>query len=117
MPLCETVILLAEAVEEQSTVPLTDREQAWITAIKKIVEFRDQSRLDLWEAAVNQAGLQDSQPATQTEELLAEIEMLGMCNLYQEFQVERTREYYDRLVRFFTERGVEISISPDLSGW
>jgi len=117
MPLCEAVLQLADAVEEQAQAPLTEREKSWLAALRQIVEYRRQSRLDLWERAVNEAGLNASQPANATEELLSEIEMLGMCNLYQAFQVERTRDFYARLIPYFAERGVTIPASPDLSGW
>jgi hypothetical protein len=113
MALCEVVIQMADAVAAVRA-PLTPSEQLRVENLRQIVRFRDMRRLDLWESLVNS---QKGRPKTPTGELLDEVEMLGMCNLYQKFQVERTREYYSRLVRFFAENGVHIPESPDVSTW
>ena len=114
MSLCEVVIELADAVAE-ARQPLTSREERWIEQIRRIGHFHDIRRLDLWEEEVGSVA--PRRILTATEELLAEIEMLGRCNLYQAFQVERTCRYYARLVPLFAERGVKIPEAPDLSDW
>ncbi|MBL8851498.1 MAG: hypothetical protein JNG89_17575 [Planctomycetaceae bacterium] len=94
---------------------MTPRESRWIEQLKTIVHYRDQRRLDLWEEACCR---EEPYPLeSTTDELLVEVQMLGRCNLYQAFQPERTRAYYERLIPFFAERGVQIPPAPDLSAW
>jgi hypothetical protein len=114
MALCEVVVEICDLVEAVRR-PLTSQERSWLHAIRGIVWHRDKKRLDLWETECNEAS--PAKVCTETEELLAEVEMLGMCNLYQAFQEQRTREYYARLEPFFCERGILLPSSPDLSGW
>ena len=114
MALCEVVVEMCDLIEVLRG-PLTPEEKSWLGAIRSIVSWKDKKRLDLWESECNKAS--PDKVHTETEELLAEAEMLGMCNLYQAFQEQRTREYYARLELFFAERGILLLSSPDLSGW
>jgi hypothetical protein len=114
MALCEVVVEMCNLIEAACS-PLTPQEKSWLGAIRGIVWWRDKKRLDLWESECNKAS--PHKVRTETEELLAEAEMLGMCNLYAAFREQRTREYYARLELFFAERGILLPCSPDLSGW
>src|SRR5215471_17625762 len=116
MGVCEVVVQMADAVAA-ARGPLTPREACWVHLLRGAVHYRAIGRLDLWEAACNAVTPPTPAPETITEELLDEVQMLGLCNLYQAFQEARTRAYYDRLRLFFEERGVPIAPSPDLSGW
>lgn len=114
MGVCDVVKLMADAVAT-ARQPLAPREACWIHVLREAVHYRDLGRLDLWEAACN--AVTPRLPETMAEELLAEVQMLGFCNLYQSFNEARTGAFYERLVPFFEERGVHIPPSPDLSGW
>jgi hypothetical protein len=118
MGVCEVVEQMASAVAG-ARQPLSPREACWVYLLRGAVHYRDLRRLDLWENACNAvcSAVSPPVPMTATEELLEEVQMLGLCNLYQAFQEERTRSYYERLIPFFEERGVRIPASPDLSAW
>lgn len=113
MGVCQVVVQMANAIEAVRS-PLTPREACWLYVIRGLPYYYAIKRLELWEAACNKV---TPEPETVTEWLLDEVQMLGLCNLYQAFQPERTRELYDRLVPFFAERGVAIPEHPDLSDW
>src|SRR5438093_922463 len=105
------VVQLAEAVAA-ARQPLTPREACWLYLLRGMALYLALSRLDLWEAACN--AVAPPTPCSATEELLEEIQMLGLCNLYQAFDEARTREFYARLVPYFAERGVTIPVAPNL---
>jgi len=114
MPLCETLIKLVDiAIDESPNATPADRE--WASALQTIVAYRDRKRLNEWEAEINRVS--PAQRTTPLQEMLGEIEMLGMSNLYQAFDVQRTIAFYDRLCPYFLDRGIELSISLDLDGW
>ncbi len=113
MALCEIVEQLADIAFQ--SLDLTDSDREWLAQIRRIVHFRDICRLDEWEAAVNSAS--PPQIVTTNHELISEIEMLGLCNLYQAFQPKRTLRFYQRLVPFFAQHGVTIPTDVDLSDW
>jgi hypothetical protein len=115
MALCEVVAAIADAVVD-GRQPLTATEACLLHVIKGIPLYRDIKRLDAWESAVNTV-TPDDLPSTQTGGLIDELIMLGRCNLYQQFQPQRTQEYYARLVPFFAQAGVTLPKEPDLSGW
>lgn len=114
MPLCETLAMLVDAVTEAFPDAPED-DQRWAAAIRSIVTYRDCRRLEAWESNVNHAS-----PANRTtplQELLGELEVLGMSNLFQTYDADRTIRFYERLRSYFADRGVELPISPDLQGW
>ena len=115
MALCEVVAAIADAVIGRRQ-PLTPAEACLLHVIKGIPLYRDIKRLDAWETAVNAVTPHDL-PSTNTGRLIEELIMLGLCNLYQRFQPQRTQEYYKRLVPFFAEAGETLPEEPDLSGW
>ena len=114
MGVCEVVVQMADAVAAAHG-PLTPCEACWVHLLRGAVHYRAIGRLDLWEAACN--AVTPPAPESVTEELLDEVQMLGLCNLYQAFQEARTRAFYDRLIPFFEERGVRLPPCPDLSEW
>jgi hypothetical protein len=113
--LCEVVAAIADAVIV-GRQPLTATEAALLQVIKGISYYRDIKRLDAWESAVNEITPRDL-ASTNTGRLIEELIMLGLCNLYQQFQPRRTQEYYARLVPIFAEAGIRLPKEPDLSGW
>ncbi|WP_425396918.1 hypothetical protein [Aeoliella sp.] len=115
MPLCEIVVALADAIAEQRPF-LTPEEACLLHVVRGIPYYRDIRRLDAWEEACNKV-TPDNLTSTETGELLEEVLMLGECNLFQAFEPNRTREFYERLVPFFASRGVTIPTNPDLSDW
>src|SRR5262249_1065842 len=84
------VVQMAEAVAA-GRQPLSPREACWLHLLRGMPFYLGIGRLDLWEAACN--AVSPRTPAGVTEELLAEVEMLGQCNLYQAFDERRTREF------------------------
>ena len=115
MALCETVAVIADLMIEGPSA-LTLNERCLLHVIRNIPFYRDIGRLDLWESACGDV-TPDNLTDTETGLLLDELIMLGRCNLYQAFQPQRTREYYDQLIPYFAERGVNIPADADLSCW
>ena len=114
MPLCETLAMLVDCVVD-GIPTMTAEDQRWANAIRSIVIYRDGKRLDAWESTVNDAS--PLQKTTPTQEMLGELEMLGMSNLYQAFDPKRTTAFYERLIPYFWDRGIKLPVSPDLSDW
>jgi hypothetical protein len=114
MGVCDVVVQMADAVAA-ARQPLSSSESRWWQAIREISEYQLVQRLDLWEANCNVAS--PPEPSSPTEELLEEVQMLGLCNLYQAFDEQRTCEFYERLVPYFAQRGVIIPKLVDLTGW
>jgi hypothetical protein len=67
--------------------------------------------------AYDNAIMPEDLESTEAGHLIDELIMLGLCNLYREFQPQRTLELYARLVPIFAEAGVTLPKDPDLSGW
>jgi hypothetical protein len=114
MPLCESLSILVELTMSESTTA-TSEDKAWASVLRSIATYRDRKRLDEWEAEVNR--ISPRLRTTPLQQMLGELEMLGMSNLYQAFNIDRTIAFYDRLRPYFAERGVKLPISVDLGGW
>ncbi len=116
MGVCNTVVLLTEALEKakQPTLP---RHRLLAQILKLMPLYNEIHDLAAWEAAY-QGAMEEADDNSEIGLLLWEIFEFGRYNLYSAFDVEGTSECYDQLSSMFSENGiVNPIIQPELDRW
>ena len=114
MGVCEVVAELANTVAEARR-PLNHRHTLMVHVLRSAAVYRDAGRLDAWESAYQDAGGDDE--SSTIDQLLDSIFSFGRYNLYAGFNGPGTRKRYQELAREFSEAGIPIPESPNVSDW
>ena len=115
MGVAETVYLLTEAIERAKS-PWHPRHRICLELLRLLPEYRDINKLPAWESAF-QGALDSRDDESEIGQIPFEVFEFGRCNMYGEFDLDRTVYEFERLSSWLADRGIVVPAPEDLSQW
>ena len=113
MSVCESVSILAKELEEILVDP-TEPEKKRLNALKKMPEYLENTRLDLFDKAFTSAYSDEENESTVSFQAIEIIGTLAFENMYVAFSFEDTLRTYKWAVEELCKLGLSISNNLDM---
>ena len=112
MGVCRAVVALAA-----SGRVMTPPQKLLAYLLRAMPLYAEAARLDLWEGACMDVAPLNEGDQSPLGNLLDAVFTLGRYNLYAAFDASGTRGEFAEVVRQFTDAGIPVPATPDLSNW